>query len=73
MTASLIAPWLSVLVPVYNVRDYLTECIESVLAQAPDDGGVEVLLLDDCSTEVASAVFAHLQARWPAAMTNLYG
>ena len=35
MTASLIAPWLSVLVPVYNVRDYLTECIESVLARRP--------------------------------------
>ena len=45
------APWLSVLIPVYNVRDYLAECVASVLAQAPDDGSVEVLLLDDCSTD----------------------
>ena len=71
MTASLIAPWLSVLVPVYNVRDYLTECIESVLAQAPDDGGVEVLLLDDCSTDDSSAVIAQLQSRWPGRLSVL--
>ncbi len=58
-------PWLSVLVPVYNVRDYLAECVESVLAQAPADAGVEVLLLDDCSTDGSADVMAALDARWP--------
>ena len=58
-------PWLSVLVPVYNVRDYLAECVESVLAQAPADAGVEVLLLDDCSTDGSAEVMAALDARWP--------
>lgn len=71
MTVSLATPWLSVLVPVYNVRDYLAECIESVLAQAPDDGGVEVLLLDDCSTDDSLAVIAQLQARWPGRLSVL--
>lgn len=65
------APWLSVLVPVYNVRDYLAECIDSVLAQAPDDGGVEVLLLDDCSTDGSAEVIAQLQARWPGRLQAL--
>ncbi len=59
------APWLSVLVPVFNVREYLAECIESVLAQAPADAGVEVLLLDDCSTDGSAEVMAALDARWP--------
>lgn len=65
MTIAPMAPWLSVLIPVYNVRDYLAECVASVLAQAPDDGSVEVLLLDDCSTDGSSETIDQLRARWP--------
>ncbi len=42
-------PWLSVLIPVYNVEEYVAECVHSVLAQC--DSQVEVLLLDDKSTD----------------------
>ncbi|WP_331352092.1 glycosyltransferase family 2 protein [Cellvibrio sp. UBA7671] len=42
-------PWLSILIPVYNVEAYLRECLESVVQQiAP---GVEIIVLDDCSTD----------------------
>ena len=34
MTIAPMAPWLSVLIPVYNVRDYLAECVASVLEQS---------------------------------------
>ncbi len=61
--ASAPAPWLSVLIPVYNVEAYLAECVESVMAQA--DPGVEVLLLDDCSTDASPARMHALAARWP--------
>ncbi|MPM34670.1 hypothetical protein SDC9_81257 [bioreactor metagenome] len=59
------APWLSVLVPVYNVEPYLQECIASVIEQTTTDGGVEVLLLDDCSTDGSAALMQQLAARWP--------
>jgi glycosyltransferase involved in cell wall biosynthesis len=52
-------PWLSVLVPVYNVEPYLRPCVESVLQQA--DEGVELLLLDDCSTDGSAALMAGLK------------
>lgn len=52
------APWLSVLIPVYNVQEYLAECLRSVLAQA--DHGVEVLLVDDCSTDGSAALMREL-------------
>ncbi|MFN3713335.1 MAG: glycosyltransferase family 2 protein [Alcanivoracaceae bacterium] len=42
-------PWLSVLIPVFNVEDYLTDCLDSVIEQL--DSGVEVVVLDDCSTD----------------------
>ncbi|RVT93091.1 glycosyltransferase family 2 protein [Sphingomonas crocodyli] len=42
--------WLSILIPVYNVEAYLEDCIASLASQLPD-GGVEVILLDDASTD----------------------
>ncbi|MBS0293339.1 MAG: glycosyltransferase family 2 protein [Proteobacteria bacterium] len=57
--------WLSVLVPVYNVQDYLEECLCSVVEQLPADGGVQVLVLDDCSTDGSWALMQRLDARWP--------
>ena len=39
----------SVVIPVYNVKDYLPKCIDSVLAQDFED--YEVLLVDDGSTD----------------------
>ena len=53
-------PWLSVLIPVHNVKDYLRECLDSVLQQA--DAGVEVLMVDDCSTDGSNELVRTLVA-----------
>ena len=55
--------WLSILVPVYNVLPYLEECLQSVMDQA--DAGVQVLVLDDCSTDGSWALMQQLDQRWP--------
>lgn len=49
MSASNPKPWLSILIPVYNVQDYLQACLDSVLSQA--DTGVEIIALNDVSTD----------------------
>lgn len=41
--------WLSVLIPVYNVSNYINDCVESIFKQ--DLEGVEVIFLDDKSTD----------------------
>lgn len=46
-------PWLSILIPVYNVQDYLQACLASVLSQA--DAGVEIIALNDVSTDQSLA------------------
>jgi glycosyltransferase involved in cell wall biosynthesis len=46
--------WLSILIPVYNVEEYLNECIQSVLSQCvlPQHASdIEIILLDDQSTD----------------------
>lgn len=51
----------SVIVPVYNAIDYLTACIESILAQTHER--LQVILIDDGSTDGSGAVCDELAAR----------
>ncbi len=58
-------PWLSVLIPVYNVQDYLRECLASVVDQLGEDCGVQILVLDDGSSDGSWAAMQELAQRWP--------
>lgn len=54
----------SLIVPVYNVKDYLEACVQSVLDQGEMD--LEVLLVDDGSTDgVCPALCDQLAAKHP--------
>lgn len=53
-------PLVSVIVPVYNVEQYINQCIESILGQSFDD--YEVLLIDDGSTDESG----HICDAWAA-------
>ena len=44
----------SIIVPVYNVEDYIRECVESVLNQSYTD--YELILVDDGSTDGSGSI-----------------
>lgn len=44
----------SVIIPVYNVEDYLVECLESVINQTYTN--LEILCINDCSTDCSLAI-----------------
>lgn len=58
-----VLPWLSILIPVHNVKLYLEECIDSIMSQV--DEAIEVILLDDCSTDGSFELMQALAHRWP--------
>ena len=59
-------PWLSILVPVYNVAEFLADCLQSILRQL--EPGIEVVVLDDASTDASPAIIASFQARFGPAL-----
>ena len=48
---------ISVIVPVYNVEEYLEECLESIRKQTYQD--IEVILVNDGSTDGSKAICKH--------------
>ena len=49
---------ISVIVPVYNVEEYLEECLESIRKQTYQD--IEVILVNDGSTDDSQAICEHI-------------
>lgn len=42
---------ISLIIPVYNVKPYLRRCLDSVAEQDPHDGTLDVIIVDDASTD----------------------
>lgn len=56
-------PWLSILIPVFNVKDYLDDCFQSILSQC--DENIEIIALDDQSTDGSFEYLHALAAKSP--------
>ncbi len=55
-------PYLSILLPVYNVEPYIAECLESIIAEAADDE-IEIVVVDDGSADGSLAVVEQVANR----------
>ncbi len=55
--------WFSVILPVYQVENYLEKCLSSLLPQCSDD--VQILLIDDGSTDGSLRILWEWQQRYP--------
>ena len=47
-------PKVSIIVPVYNTKNYLRECVDSLIGQTLQD--IEIILVDDGSTDGSSEI-----------------
>ncbi|MGW0767267.1 glycosyltransferase family 2 protein [Streptomyces sp. NPDC002676] len=61
-------PRVSVIIPVYNAVDHLAECLESITGQSIGLDSVEVVVVDDGSTDGSGALLDEWAARYPQAI-----
>lgn len=54
---------LSIIIPVYNVQDYLADCLDSVLAPGCSD--YEVIAVNDGSTDASPSILSDYASRYP--------
>ena len=52
-------PYISILIPIYNVEPYISKCIQSVMAQTYQ-GEIECIIVDDCGTDNSIAIAKRL-------------
>ncbi len=48
--------WISIIIPVYNVKAYLRQCVQSITTQGDLDGRYEIILVDDGSFDGSGQV-----------------
>ena len=54
---------LSIIIPIYNVAEYLKQCLDSVYSQVRDD--YQVILVDDGSTDNSGAICDEYKLKYP--------
>ena len=45
------SPVISIIIPVYNVEEYISRCLDSVYDQDIDEDNYEVIIINDGSTD----------------------
>ncbi len=53
----------SVIIPVYNTKDYLRQCFDSLVNQTLED--IEILVVDDGSTDGSDQIIKEYQEKYP--------
>ncbi|MGO8942171.1 MAG: glycosyltransferase [Syntrophobacteraceae bacterium] len=62
---------LSVVVPCFNERETLRECLERVLSIGDSELSLQIIIVDDCSTDGSHAIALELSEKYPEQVTVL--
>lgn len=57
------SPLVSIVVPVYNVENYLSQCLDSIFSQTYNN--LEVICINDGSTDNSAQILASYQKKYP--------
>ena len=60
----------SIIIPVFNAEKFLERCIHSCLSQTLDE--VEIILIDDCSTDSSQALMKKFALKYPEKIKILF-
>jgi alpha-1,3-rhamnosyltransferase len=57
-------PLVSVIVPLYNHEAYIVDCVDSIMNQTYGKENIELILIDDCSTDNSREIAIKLQSKY---------
>ena len=66
----MIAPRISVMVPCYNARSFLAECLDSIIGQNRTD--MRIVVSDDCSTDGTQDILREYERKYPNTIVAFY-
>ncbi len=55
----------SVIIPCYNVEEYIERCVESIVVQDYGFDNIELILVDDCSTDGTAGRLEAIERKYP--------
>ena len=55
---------LSIIVPVYNVEDYLSECLDSIVENKPPKDSIEIICVNDGSTDKSMEILNRYSSKY---------
>ena len=62
---------ISVIIPCYNVQKYIMRCFDSIYSQTYGFENLEVILIDDLSTDNTWSILESLQGQYPENVISL--
>ena len=62
---------ISVIIPCYNVQKYIMRCFDSIYSQTYGFENLEVILIDDLSTDNTWSILESLQRQYPENVISL--
>lgn len=65
MSVTMQPPWISVIIPCYNVEKYIDRCVKSLVGQTIGVEHLELIFVDDASTDKTAAKLKEWEARYP--------
>ena len=60
-------PAISIIIPLYNAEKFISDCLDSLLAQTFKD--FEVIIIDDCSTDNSAAIVENYRKKFSGRLT----
>ena len=63
---------ISVIIPCYNVQKYIMRCFDSIYSQTYGFENLEVILIDDLSTDNTWSILESLQRKYQNQRTKLF-
>ena len=55
---------ISIIIPIYNVEDFIEECLESILCQTIEQSKIEAVLVDDGSTDRSGEIASNYAQKY---------